>query len=116
MDRDLQEAGLTIFGRFHARLGYEDAVAAAIAEVVPPTRGEPLCLGIDAFRDLRDPRLFFIHSRWPDEAAFELHAGLPHTVRFLEIVQPLIDHPLDVRRASLLSPRTSCRGRGGAKP
>lgn len=26
------------------------------------------------------------------------HAGLPHTVRFLERVQPLIDHPLDVTR------------------
>lgn len=102
MDRDVQEAGLTIFGRFHAREGCEDQVAAAIAEVTPATRAEPLCLGIDGFRDTRDPRLFFIHSRWPDEAAFELHAGLPHTVRFLETVAPLIDHPLDVRRARRL--------------
>jgi hypothetical protein len=27
-----------------------------------------------------------------------LHATLPHTVRFIETVQPLIDHPLDVAR------------------
>jgi quinol monooxygenase YgiN len=113
LDRDLQEeAGLTIFGRFQARPGSEDAVAAAIAEVVLATRAEPLCLGIDGFRDLREPRLFFIHSRWPDEAAFEVHAALPHTVRFLETVQPLIDHPLDVRRASLLSPEAQPEGRG----
>jgi quinol monooxygenase YgiN len=39
-----------------------------------------------------------IHSRWEDEAAFEDHAGLPHTERFLERVEPLIDHPLDVTR------------------
>lgn len=97
--RDVPQGGLTIFGRFHAREGCEAQVAAAVAEVVPPTRAEPDCLGIEGYGDTRDPRLFFIHSRWPDEAAFDLHAGLPHTVRFLETVQSLIDHPLDVRRA-----------------
>jgi quinol monooxygenase YgiN len=103
LDRDVQEAGLTIFARFHAREGREAEVAAAIAEVAPPTRAEPACLGIAGYRDIRDPRLFFIHSLWTDEAAFDLHAGLVHTVRFLETVQPLIDHPLDVRRARLIS-------------
>ena len=103
MDRDVQEeAGLTIFGRFHARPGCEAAVAAAIAEVVSATRAETPCLGIDGFRDLRDGRLFFIHSRWPAEAAFELHAGLAHTVRFLETVRGLVDEPVEVRRAGRL--------------
>ena len=46
--------------------------------------------------------LFYIHSRWTDEAAFDLHAQLPHTVRFIERVGPLIDHPLDVTRAELI--------------
>jgi quinol monooxygenase YgiN len=50
-------------------------------------------------RGTRDPLLFVILSRWVDEAAFEAHAALPHTVRFLETVTPLIDHPLDVARA-----------------
>jgi quinol monooxygenase YgiN len=43
--------------------------------------------------------LFYIHTSWIDEAAFGQHAALPHTVRFIERVQPLIDHPLDVTRA-----------------
>ena len=38
-------------------------------------------------------------SRWEDEAAFDRHAELPHTVRFLKHVQSLIDHPLDVTRS-----------------
>ena len=90
---------LTIFGRFHAREGEAEAVAAAIAEVLPQSRAEAGCLGIQAYRSIQDSRLFHIHSVWIDEAAFELHADLPHTVRFLEKVQPLIDHPLDVSRA-----------------
>jgi quinol monooxygenase YgiN len=99
LDRDIQECRLTIFARFHAREGLEDQVAAAIAEVVPHTRAEAACLGIEGYRDANDGRLFFIHSRWTDEVAFDIHAGLPHTVKFLASVQPLIDHPLDVRRA-----------------
>jgi quinol monooxygenase YgiN len=89
---------LFIFARFHAREGQQDGVAAAIREVVPHSRAEAGCREIEAYRSYRDPRLFYIHSRWVDEAAFERHADLPHTVRFLEKVQPLIDHPLDVAR------------------
>jgi quinol monooxygenase YgiN len=90
---------LFIFARFHARPGSEDAVAAALLEVLAHTREEPGCLGIHDYRAIRDRRLFYVHSHWKDEAAFETHANLPHTVRFLERVQPLIDHPLDVTRA-----------------
>ena len=99
LDRDLQEGELTIFARFHARPGREDEVAAAIADVVPQTRAEAGCLAIGAYRSVADGRLFFIHSRWTDQAAFEAHAGLAHTLAFLARVQPLIGHPLDVNRA-----------------
>ena len=87
-----------IFARFHARPGNEAAVADALLEVAAASREEPGCLTLQDFQSLRDPQLFYVHSRWKDEAAFENHAQLPHTVRFLERVAPLIDHPLDVAR------------------
>jgi quinol monooxygenase YgiN len=89
---------LFIFGRFHAKDGLQDEVAATIHEVLGPTRQEPGCISIDAFGATQDPRLFYIHSRWKDEAAFDQHARLPHTVRFVERVQALIDHPFEVTR------------------
>jgi len=89
---------LVVVARFHAREGHEASVAAAIAEVATPTKAEPGCRYYGAYRSKRDPRLFFIVSRWISEAKFESHALLPHTVTFLERVQPLIDHPLDVSR------------------
>ena len=89
---------LFVFARFHARRGSESAVARVLLDVVAPSREEPGCLGIHAFRSTRDPQLFYIHSRWKDEAAFDNHAGLPHTLRFVGAVAPLIDHPLDVTR------------------
>jgi quinol monooxygenase YgiN len=93
---------LFIFARFYARPGQEGAVEETLRAVVKPSREEAGCLGIQAFRSTRDPRLFYIHSRWVDEAAFDHHAGLPHTVLFAERVQPLIDHPLEVTRAKLI--------------
>lgn len=94
---------LYIFARFHARPGQEEAVESALRDTVAPSREEPGCLSIHAFRSVRDRRLFYIHSRWKDEAAFEVHAGLPHTVRFIERVAPLIDHPLDVNRTERIA-------------
>jgi len=94
---------LFIFARFHARSGCEMEVAEALQDVLAPSREEPGCLGIHAFRSVRDSRLFYIHSRWKDEAAFDHHAGLPHTVSFVKRVSPLIDHPFDVTRAERLA-------------
>jgi quinol monooxygenase YgiN len=93
---------LFVVARFHARLGQDEALAALMREQLQPVRAEPGCLKLDAFRSTRDPNLFFFLSRWVDEAAFDIHAGLPHTLRFLERVQRLIDHPLDVARVRLL--------------
>jgi len=93
---------LYIFARFRAIPGNEEAVAEALNDVVGPSRKEAGCLSIHAFRSIRDPRLFYIHSRWKDEDAFEIHAKLPHTLRFIERVEPLIDHPLDVTRAEMI--------------
>jgi quinol monooxygenase YgiN len=88
--------------RFHARQGQEEIILSAMREVAPDVRAEAGCLGIEYFRSTRDPRLFYIHSRWRDEAAFEVHADLPHTVRFLDRVQPAIDHELQVPRVMRL--------------
>ncbi|HXC54369.1 MAG TPA: putative quinol monooxygenase [Rhizomicrobium sp.] len=89
--------------RFHAKEGREDAIAAAMRDAAEAVRAEPGCLGIEYFRALRDSRLFYIHSRWADEAAFQIHANLPHTLRFLEQVEGAIDHELEVTRVRPLA-------------
>ncbi|HWD28757.1 MAG TPA: putative quinol monooxygenase [Rhizomicrobium sp.] len=84
--------------RFHVREGNEEAVAMAMTESADPVRAEPGCVFIGYYRSVRDPQLFYIHSRWRDEAAFQIHAEMPHTKRFLETVEPLLDHALKVER------------------
>ena len=82
-----------VFARLHARPGRHADVQRAMFDVQGPTREEPGCLSYGAFRSVRDPDEFYIHSRWQDMAAFDRHAELPHTVRFVETVEPLLDHP-----------------------
>jgi quinol monooxygenase YgiN len=90
---------LTIFARFHVKAGCEDAMLAALANVATPTRAETGCLFQQGYRSIGDPRLFYVNSRWINEDAFELHATLDHTVRFIARVEELADQPLEVTRA-----------------
>jgi quinol monooxygenase YgiN len=93
---------LFIFARFHAREGEEPTLAEVLRRQIRFVRGEAGCRMIDAYQSTRDPRLFYIHSRWADEAAFEIHANLPNTLDFLERVERLTDRELDVTRARSL--------------
>lgn len=70
-----------------------------LLRVVEPTRAEIGCLAIRAFESLREPFVFAIHSEWVDEAAFELHAQLPHTIRFLGAAERLLPHPVQGLRS-----------------
>lgn len=90
------------FVRLHAREGEERALEEALREVALASREEAGCVSIHAFRSVRDRRLFFIHSRWVDEEAFQLHGGLAHTVRFLERVDALLDQPREVARTEMI--------------
>jgi len=94
---------LFIFARFHAREGQEEAVATLLREQVGPVRAERGCLAINAYRSVRDSQLFWIYSRWTDQTAFEIHAELPRTQRFVEAAEQLIDHPFDVTRTHTIA-------------
>jgi quinol monooxygenase YgiN len=90
---------LSSLARFHAREGQDATVAGVLRVQIAGVREEQGCPAIQAYRSIRDPRLFYLRSRWADEAAFELHAELPRTIRFVERMEPLIDHPFEATRA-----------------
>jgi quinol monooxygenase YgiN len=85
---------LYIFARLEPRPGKELQLRDELMRVVEPTRAEPGCLRINLYESTRGPLTYFIHSAWIDEAAFDAHIELPHTVRFTAQVENLITHPL----------------------
>jgi quinol monooxygenase YgiN len=76
-----------IFARLRARPGVRSELQQAMFEVQGPTRAEPGCLSYGAFQSLR---------------AFDRHALLPHTVRFIAALEPLLDHPFAATLAQQL--------------
>jgi quinol monooxygenase YgiN len=85
--------------RFEPQLGKAKEFRDELLRVVEPTRAEVGCIRIHVFESLREPFVFAIHSEWVDEAAFELHAQLPHTVRFLGAAERLLSHPVEGLRS-----------------
>jgi quinol monooxygenase YgiN len=85
--------------RFEPLPGKAPEFRTELLRVLDPTRAEVGCGAIHVFESLREPFVFAIHSEWVDEAAFELHARLPHTVRFLEAAKQLLTHPVEGLRS-----------------
>ena len=89
--------------RFEPLPGKEVGFRDEVLRVSEHSRAEPGCLRIDVFESLREPYVFAIHSEWLDEASFELHATLPHTVRFLNAAEKLLTHPIQPLRLRQIS-------------
>ncbi len=94
---------LFIFARFRAREGKDTEVGDILMEQVRSVRHEPGCVNIDVYRSVREPRLHFLYSQWESEAAFNTHAEHDHTNTFIEQIEPLLDHTLEVTRTRRLS-------------
>lgn len=67
----------------------------ALLSAIGPTRAEGGCVSIQAFETMREPVTFAIHSEWLNEAAFDLHSRLTHTVQFVSAAERLLGHPVE---------------------
>jgi len=91
--------------RFEPKAGKAEQFREELRRVVQPSRAETGCLGIQVFESLEEPALFAIHSVWVDEAAFERHAALAHTVEFLKAAEDLLSRPVaGLRAREILTP------------
>ena len=86
------------FVRFEPRPGKDRQFREELLRVIKPSRAEAGCVAMHVFESLREPFVFAIHSEWVDEAAFELHARLPHTVRFIAAAETFLSHPVESLR------------------
>jgi len=80
--------------QFEPRPGKAREFREELLRVNEPSRAEGGCLAIRVYESLREPHVYAIHSEWVDEAAFERHAQLPHTIRFIEAAERLLTHPV----------------------
>jgi len=98
--------------RFEPQPGKEAEFREAMLRNLAPTRAEKGCLAIREFETIWEPLVFSIYSEWVDEAAFELHARLPHTVRFLQSAEKLLTHPVQGLRLREIGEGVEASGSG----
>jgi quinol monooxygenase YgiN len=70
-----------VVAKWIAKPGEEDAVAAAIDQLIEPSRAEPGNLMYLAHRDPQDPRVFLLYEQYADEAAYRAHGETEHFAR-----------------------------------
>lgn len=83
---------IVLVARWVARAGEEEAVAAAVGQLVRCAREEPGCLLLQAHRDPDDPRVFLFYEHYADEASLAAHALTEHFRRYaLEAAIPRLE-------------------------
>jgi quinol monooxygenase YgiN len=70
-----------VLAKWIARRGEEEAVAAAIDQLIEPSRAEPGNLMYLAHRDPEDPRVFLLYEQYADEASYRAHIETEHFAR-----------------------------------
>lgn len=70
-----------VIAKWIAKVGNEDAVAAAIGKLIEPSRAEPGCVEYRANRSVSDGRVFLLYEAYIDEAAYRAHTESQHFAR-----------------------------------
>ena len=86
-----------------ARRGQSEALGAALAALVEPTRLEAGCLNYDLHRSVDDADVWFVYENWRSPEGFDAHMRSEHLQAFLKATPDLIAGDIDLRRFRMIS-------------
>lgn len=79
--------------KVHSQPGKAEQVAAALTEVVAPSRAVDGVISFDIGRDLDDPDAFIATEVFEDRAALDLQNSLPEVARTLRVLAQALAAP-----------------------
>lgn len=82
---------VTVVATHTAKSGSEEALQAALLELIPPTRQEPGFVQYDLHRDLDNPRMFLFFEIWESRELLGQHAQSDHLNRFRQRAANLVE-------------------------
>ena len=99
--------GLHVTGQklafFRARRGQSEALGAALAALVEPTRLEAGCLNYDLHRSVDDADVWFVYENWRSPEGFDAHMLSEPLQAFLKATPDLVAGNIDLRRFRMIS-------------
>ena len=88
---------------FRARRGQSEALGAALAALVEPTRGEAGCLNYDLHQSLENAEIWFVYENWRSMQDLDSHMKSVHLSAFLTAAPTLVEGDIDLRRFTMIS-------------
>ena len=88
---------------FRARRGQSEALGAALAALVEPTRLEAGCLNYDLHRSVDDADVWLVYENWRSPKGFDAHMLSEHLQAFLKATPDLVAGNIDLRRFMMIS-------------
>jgi quinol monooxygenase YgiN len=71
-----------VTAKWTAKEGEADAVAAAIKQLIGPSRAEPGIMFYQPHRDPENPNVFFFYEQYKTKADYEAHGASDHFKKF----------------------------------
>jgi quinol monooxygenase YgiN len=94
---------LTNLAFFRARPGQTEALGAALAALVAPTRGEAGCLNYDLYQSIENAEIWFVYENWCSMQDLDSHMKSVHLRAFLTAAPTLVEGDIDLRRFTMIS-------------
>lgn len=73
---------LTVIASLKARPGQEEALHAALAALIAPTRAETGCILYEMHRSHEHPGWFIFNELWDSRPLWDAHMAAPHLAAF----------------------------------
>jgi quinol monooxygenase YgiN len=96
-------AQVTNLAFFRVRRGESEALGAALAALVEPTRLEAECLKYDLHRSVDDADVWFVYENWRSPEGFDAHMLSEHLQTFPKAMPDLVAGNIDLRRFRMIS-------------
>ena len=80
----------------------EAAKQAALA-IIEDSRAESGCINYDFHQAIDDDTIFIWHETWANKAAIDAHGASAHFKAFSRRIEELIDEPLQITPAKMVS-------------
>ncbi len=100
---------LTNLALIRARPGLTQALGAALAALVSPTRAESECLSYEVHQSLDDSHVWLVYENWRSAEGLEAHMRAPHLRAFLKLAPDLAACDMAQRRFAMISPPAAPR-------
>lgn len=82
---------LTVIAYMKAAQGKEEELRMELEALIEPTSQEDGFVNYDLHQSVADPGTFFLYENWESAEKLTAHFATPHLVRFVEIMDGLLD-------------------------